>query len=132
MNTLGDRIRFKMKVLGLTQAKLGERVGLSQVAIGNIINGKTKDTNKILQIANELRVNPQWLLDGSGDANDMGVKDSVPLMLSEKEWTQYTPKARQFIDEVLYLLKNKKIDDEEISALHKMTSCLSGRHHAHA
>ena len=131
METLGTRIKFRMKELGLTQAKLGERVGLSQVAIGNIINGKTGDTPKILQIAIELRVNPEWLLNGTGNASDITGKNTVPLTLSETEWSKYTPKAKQFLDEVMFLIKNHKIDDSEISVLQKMTSVLSQKH-AHA
>jgi transcriptional regulator with XRE-family HTH domain len=123
-----------MKELGLTQAKLGERVGLSQVSIGNIINGKTTDTPKILQIAIELRSNPEWLLNGTGNYYDAVGKNTAPLALSEAEWTKYTPKARQFLDEILFLIKNKKIDDSEISVLQKMTSVLSQKnsHHVHA
>lgn len=131
METLGARIKLRMKELGLTQAKLGERVGLSQVAIGNIINGKTSDTPKILQIALELRSNPEWLLNGTGNYYDAIGKNTAPLTLSESEWNKYTPKAKQFLDEVLFLIKNNRIDDNEISVLQKMTHVL-GQKHSHA
>ena len=131
MDTLGARIKFRMKELGLTQVKLGERVGLSQVAIGNIINGKTENTPKILQIAMVLRVNPEWLINGIGGMEEVAGKNTAPLTLSESEWKSYTPKAKQFIDEILFLIKNKKIDDNEISVLQKMTTILSNNH-AHA
>lgn len=130
METLGARIKFRMKELGLTQTKLGERVGLSQVSIGNIINGKTSDTPKILQIALVLRVNPEWLLNGTGNLSDNVGTNTAPLTLSESDWKKYTPKAKQFLDEVLFLIKSNKIGDEEISVLQKMTSVL-GQKHAH-
>lgn len=128
METLGERIKFRIKELGLTQTKLGDRVGLSQVAISNLISGKTSDTSKILQIAIVLRVNPEWLLNGTGNPDDVVGKNTAPLALSENEWKKYTPKARQFLDEVMFLIKNNKIDDSEISVLQQMTSVLSQKH----
>lgn len=58
-----DRIAQRMKVLGITQEGLAERVGLSQVAVHKILKGGK--TRKILKLAAALECSPEWLENGT-------------------------------------------------------------------
>lgn len=50
----------------MTQKALGEAVGISQAAIQKIETGRAAQTTKLLDIANALRVRPEWLSSGTG------------------------------------------------------------------
>lgn len=50
----------------MTQKALGEAVGVSQAAIQKIETGRAAQTTKLLDIANALRVRPEWLSSGTG------------------------------------------------------------------
>jgi peptide/nickel transport system substrate-binding protein len=55
-----------MKELGLTQAQLADKSGLSQQIISNYINNKFKPGyDAILALSNALDVNPSWFFDAS-------------------------------------------------------------------
>jgi SOS-response transcriptional repressor LexA len=68
MNLLAENIRTKMKELGLTQSKLAELVGTTQVTINRLLSGKIKKTTKIIEIAKALNCDPDWLLNGEGSS----------------------------------------------------------------
>lgn len=68
LDTLAARVRFARKQAGLTQVQLAERVGVSQPMIGKIENGS--ETSKIVEIATQLEVRPQWLASGTGPMTD--------------------------------------------------------------
>jgi SOS-response transcriptional repressor LexA len=59
-----------MKALGMTQAQLAEKVGLSQVAIHLLLTGKSSTTKKPAEIARALDVDVDWLLSGKGFISD--------------------------------------------------------------
>lgn len=67
MTTLASRVQMRMAVLDLTQDEVAARAGISQTAIQKIISGKTKETRKIMQLAQALECNAVWL--GTGDGN---------------------------------------------------------------
>ena len=50
----------------MTQKTLGDAVGVSQAAIQKIETGRAAQTTKLLDIANALRVRPEWLSSGTG------------------------------------------------------------------
>jgi SOS-response transcriptional repressor LexA len=67
MTTLASRVQMRMAVLDLTQDEVAARAGISQTAIQKIISGKTKETRKIMQLAQALECNAVWL--GTGNEN---------------------------------------------------------------
>ncbi len=50
----------------MTQKSLGDAVGVSQAAIQKIETGKASQTTKLLDLANALKVRPEWLSSGHG------------------------------------------------------------------
>ena len=64
--TLAERLREARKAADMTQKTLGDAVGVSQAAIQKIETGRAAQTTKLLDIANALRVRPEWLSSGTG------------------------------------------------------------------
>lgn len=61
-----NRVRKTMKARGITQEQLAERIGVSQPAISNILNRKSRPQRKtISRIAEALEVTPEQLWPGS-------------------------------------------------------------------
>lgn len=67
--TLAERLKEARSKRGLTQKALGELVGVSQAAIQKIETGKANQTTKLVEIANALGVQPEWLSSGEGVMN---------------------------------------------------------------
>lgn len=66
MNTFAERLKNCRISLGLSQADLGKKVGLTQGQIGFYENGKTLGVKHILKLANALEVRPEWIMYGTG------------------------------------------------------------------
>lgn len=85
--TLAERLKLARKEEGLSQKALGELIGVSQAAIQKIEVGKAKETTKILDLANALKVRPEWLSSGSGEmrssSSNIHRESSIP---PEREW----------------------------------------------
>lgn len=62
----------------MTQKALGEAVGISQAAIQKIETGRAAQTTKLLDIANALRVRPEWLSSGTGAMSTDRESDKNP------------------------------------------------------
>jgi len=79
MNSIGYRIRERMKGYGMNQLQLAEKVGISGPSINDIISGKTKSPRPttLIKIAELLETNQRWLLTGEGspDQRDVIVSD---------------------------------------------------------
>ncbi|EHN5711748.1 TPA: XRE family transcriptional regulator [Salmonella enterica] len=67
MKTFADRLNAAMSASGLSQAQLAEMVGISQPAIQKMSSGKTSGTRKMVELANALKVRPEWLSSGVGE-----------------------------------------------------------------
>lgn len=63
----GKRVAERMAELGKTQAGVARAVGVSQQAIGKIINGQSTGSKFIARIARELLTTPQYL---GGETDD--------------------------------------------------------------
>ena len=64
--TIGKRIALRIKDLNLTQTKLAQRSGLTQQAISNTVNGKSKPSyNAIVALSLALEVPPSWFFEGT-------------------------------------------------------------------
>jgi transcriptional regulator with XRE-family HTH domain len=64
VNNLGTRIKEEGEKLGLTQAQLAKKAGVSQRTIGNLESGLRKTARRILGIAKALNQDPEYLVDG--------------------------------------------------------------------
>jgi transcriptional regulator with XRE-family HTH domain len=64
--SVGNRLREARKEAGLTQAELGTKVGMTQVSISDLENGKSAGTTNIATLAAVLGVSPLWLQEGRG------------------------------------------------------------------
>lgn len=64
----------------MTQKALGEAVGISQAAIQKIETGRAAQTTKLLDIANALRVRPEWLSSGTGAMSTDRESDKNPSL----------------------------------------------------
>lgn len=67
MSTFGERVRNARKEIGLTQQELARLSGLSQATVGDIERGRNKGSTELVNLANALCVNPDWLKDGKGE-----------------------------------------------------------------
>lgn len=64
---LGERIRYMRNELSMTMKELGEKVGLTESAIGMIERGeRSTQINQIERISNALNVSPAWLVGWEG------------------------------------------------------------------
>jgi len=88
--SLGDRVKARRKLLGLTQEKLSDLSGLGQSAISSIENGGTKWTQgpNLLRLAEALKTTPVWL--------ESGVTDPAPADPRLADiWPALTPENRR-------------------------------------
>jgi transcriptional regulator with XRE-family HTH domain len=81
---IGERLAERIEASNLTQAKLAKRVGMSQQAIGKLINGGSRGTTRIAKIARELGTTPEYL-EGVSDDPDAGAPADVPLDYYQRE-----------------------------------------------
>ncbi|EMO6184475.1 TPA: helix-turn-helix transcriptional regulator [Proteus mirabilis] len=70
VNTLAERLSRAMSLRDISQGELARKVGMSQPAIFKLVNGETKTSRKIVEIALALEVNPAWLQCGEGKMTD--------------------------------------------------------------
>jgi transcriptional regulator with XRE-family HTH domain len=68
METMGDRIRTLRMARGLTQEQLGERIGVSKVAVSQWETGSTSNVRlrTFLALCEELSTSPHYLIFGPG------------------------------------------------------------------
>ncbi len=59
---LAQKVISRRKQLHLSQKKLAQKIGVSQVTIWKIENALTKHPRKIIELAKVLGVDPEWLL----------------------------------------------------------------------
>lgn len=84
MNTLAERLKIAREKAGLSQAQLGEKIGLSQQSVAKIENGETRQPRKIKEIAVALGVSQTWLLlgmDENGSLENFIVEEVEETML---------------------------------------------------
>lgn len=68
MQSIGERVRALRKSEGLTLAKFGEMIGISNPSVSNIESGKTSPSKQtVLAICREFGVSEAWLRDGAGE-----------------------------------------------------------------
>ncbi len=68
MDTIGERLRFLRKRLGLSQKEMAQKLGISRVALARYENNKRyPDTAILAKIAQILGVSLDWLVTGKGE-----------------------------------------------------------------
>lgn len=77
MNTLQDRLKMARDRLNLSQSDLAAGVGMTQPSYFQLESGKTKKSKFILEIANYLKVSPDWLVFGQGN---MEITSQMPAL----------------------------------------------------
>lgn len=70
METLAERLQFIMSEQGVTQQKLADMIGITQQSVNKIVKGETRQPKNIVEIANVLGVDVQWLKTGKGQEPD--------------------------------------------------------------
>lgn len=74
METLALRLTYAMEKLGFNPNSLAQKIGVTRPAMAKIVKGETLEPKKILEIANALDVDVQWLKTGEGKAPDFAKK----------------------------------------------------------
>ena len=77
--TIGDRIAARMAELGISQSQLARKIGVSQQAIGKLVNGHVQTSRYRHIIARELGTTPQYL---TGETDDP-LENALPLPTAE-------------------------------------------------
>lgn len=70
MNSLAFRMKSVMQSKGISQSLLAEKIGSSQQAIALILSEQISSPKKIVEIADALDVDVNWLKTGKGEAPD--------------------------------------------------------------
>ena len=94
MNTLGERINWAMNQRQLERKDLAKKLRVSTMAIGDLINNKTKKPRNILELAEILGVDAKWLQSGEGELPEI----STALSTSELIDTQHGGRHKHRID----------------------------------
>lgn len=66
MEHFSDRLRYARKKRKLSQTELARASGLSQGAISSYETGARRSTTELIQLAQALKVSPEWLITGTG------------------------------------------------------------------
>ena len=92
--TVGDKIKYLRKSMGLNQTELGERVGVKKNAVSKWECGRVEDipTSTIKALANLFNVSPSYLIDEEKEQ---------PTVSGELSLENTTPLQRMIIDAVL-------------------------------
>ncbi len=68
---MSDRMKQRMSELGLTQEGVALRAGLSQGMIYKLLSGKAKGTSKLVQLAQALECEVEWLATGAYETREI-------------------------------------------------------------
>lgn len=85
--SLADRLTLAMRIKGISQAALGEGVGVSQTTIWKLMNGKTSSNRKLYEIADYLKINLNWLVSGDGEMENNQPTNEIEYIGNIKEGT---------------------------------------------
>lgn len=67
MNTLAERLKYAREQRNLTQQEIAKLANMSQPAYYKVESGKTTRTTYLNELANVLKLNPNWLATGQGE-----------------------------------------------------------------
>lgn len=76
---IGQRVAERMQTAQMSQAELARRVGMSQQAVGKLVNGGSRSSPNLHKIARALGTTPAYL---AGETDDPDADAPPPLNLS--------------------------------------------------
>ena len=82
--TVGERIEQRLTRLGLSQAELARRVGVSQPTINALVRGDNSGSKHLHRIASELETSPAWLAGETDDDAPHAPAPSAIAALADK------------------------------------------------
>ena len=87
MSTLAERLKKARKDRKLTQTEVAEKIGVSQPNYAKLESGKINKTTYLLEIANALQVDVNWLSTGQGEMTDpiQAYINSLPSAITHEE-----------------------------------------------
>ncbi len=80
MTKIGDRIRARYEELGISQAEVARRCGMSAQRFGNYVNKRPPDVGSLVKIARALDTTPDALL-GVNEAEAGDLTDTLGRLL---------------------------------------------------
>ncbi len=116
MNSLGERLNYARKIKGYTQDSLAETIGVSRGVIFNLEKNKTTPQTIVINaICQTLKINKNWLVNGTGE-----MEDTKEMSQSIKILTELYEVAKELSEEEqLYLLDTVKALQKRISKTRK-------------
>ena len=82
---IADRIKLRMSALKLTQEGVANRAGISQGMVYKLISGKAKSTSKLIELADALECDIEWLGTGKTDVREQSARYKTQAKLTVKE-----------------------------------------------
>lgn len=77
MNTLAERVKYARELKKISQCDIAKKAGISQPTYFKIENGLTLKPRNIVEIAQALNVNPDWLATGEGSMENKPTIDEL-------------------------------------------------------
>ncbi|WP_240885691.1 S24 family peptidase [Sphingomonas sp. SFZ2018-12] len=81
---IGERIEERLETLGMSQAELARRVGVSQPTINALVKGNNTTSKHLHRIAAELETSPAWLAGETDDIAPIAFAPSALAALADK------------------------------------------------
>lgn len=97
---IGDRVKELRKVLGMTQEKFADRIGLKRNSVAQIELGRETSDQTIFAICREFRVNEEWLRTGAGE---MFVPSPASIVDELAEEYHLCPEAQAMVEKFITL-----------------------------
>ena len=83
---IGGRLKLRRSEMGMSQAKLGEQLGLSFQQIQKYENGKNRiSASTLFQVSRILGVDFSYFVDGYGEVSSLHEDDDVTYQVYDKE-----------------------------------------------
>jgi len=107
-----------------TQEKLAEAAGISQAAVQKMLNGKTKKTKYLVEIAKILNVNPECLMSGE-DCPQIGTIKEQPKVYAATPQpgdisnllSVATPRSSAILEKLAAKLNNHELSDADMEII---------------
>ncbi|MDD6911274.1 helix-turn-helix domain-containing protein [Actinobacillus minor] len=118
MNTLGERIEKAMNEKGLKRKDLADALGISTMAVGDLINNKTKKPRYLVEIADVLNVSVKWLQTGEENEslNDSeGFPDDLQYLGLDRSKTSSISISSHNFGYPIFTRGNKLIIDRNVN-----------------
>jgi len=112
---LANRIKKRMSELGLTQEAVANRADISQGMVYKLISGKSKSTSKIVQLAQALECDVEWLATGATTKVSSKIQEDV---------SAYHMSKTRHIKDLKQQIKALPVRDQKSLAMELLTELL--------